>query len=226
LHTARTGETSFDHVFGMSNWEHRLQNPELNDAFNEMIARGAEWSATRAAANYDFSGIRRITDVGGGTGAFLAHLIRAKRDLRGTLFDQPHVVAGAAPVLARLGVADRCDIVGGDFFEGVPEGADAYILKNVIHDWDDERATQILRACRRVVTSGVRLLVVESVMSARILEADTRVDSDIHMMALNGGRERSEAMYRELLSASGFALARAVSLAPGISLLEARPVEA
>jgi len=223
LHTARTGETAFDHVFHMSAWEHRSASPELNQAFNEMIASGAAWSAERAAAGYDFSRFRRVADVGGGTGAFLGHLLRREAALRGTLLDQPHVVAGAPAVLAGLGVTDRCEIVPGDFFRAVPEGADAYVLKNVLHDWDDERATEILRVCRRGMGREARLLVVESVLPSEIGGAAGSVLSDIHMLAVDGGRERDEASYRGLFERAGLALTRTVALARELSLLEARP---
>jgi 5,5'-dehydrodivanillate O-demethylase oxygenase subunit len=223
LHTALTGETAFDHVFQMSAWEHRRSSPELNAAFNEMIASGAAWCAERAAAGYDFSRFRRVADVGGGTGAFLGNLLRREAALRGTLLDQPHVVEAAPAVLAGLGVTDRCDIVPGDFFSAVPEGADAYLLKNVLHDWDDERAAEILRVCRRGMRADARLLVVESVLPAEASGAPGSILSDIHMLAVDGGRERDEAGYRGLLERAGLALLRTVPIAREVSLLEARP---
>jgi SAM-dependent methyltransferase len=187
-----------------------------------VIAAGAAWSAARAADGYDFSSLRRVVDIGGGTGAFLGHLLRRNPGLVGTLHDQEHVVAGARAVMAGLGVADRCEIVAGDFFDAVPTGADAYLLKNVLHDWDDERATDILRVCRRAMAPGARLLVMELLLSPRPGPAGLGTLSDIHMLAVDGGRERDEAGYRALLGRADLRWVRTVALAREISLIEAR----
>lgn len=128
LHSARTGETAFNHVFGMSVWEHRPEHPELNDYFNQRMVQGTQRSAAAIVAAYDFSSCHTIADVGGGHGALLAAILQAHPHVRGVLFDQPHVVAGARPLLEAAGVVDRCEIVSGSFFEAVPEGADAYLL--------------------------------------------------------------------------------------------------
>jgi hypothetical protein len=221
LHTARTGETAFDHVLGMSNWEHRRQHPELNEAFNGFVARGAEWSGRKAAEGLNFAGVERITDVGGGIGTFLAQVLRYHPHLKGTLFDLPHVIADAPAVLARMGVGDRCQVAAGDFFTAVPPGADLYLLKNVLHDWSDERAVAILKACRAACSNGARLLVLETLLPAQ--PGASRWLMDVHMMAVTGGRERSETSYRQLLSAGGFTFLRSHKIVGEMYALEARP---
>jgi hypothetical protein len=167
--------------------------------------------------------------VGGGHGALLAAILRAHPALRGVLFDLPHVAEGARAELEAAGVAGRCEVVAGSFFESVPGGADAYLLKSVLHDWDDERCGAILGGARRAMAEGGRLLVVERVMPERMTACAAHravAASDLNMLVATEGRERTEAEYRALLAAAGFARIHCSPLAAGYTLLEAQALGA
>jgi SAM-dependent methyltransferase len=219
-HSAMTGETAFNHVFGMSQWEHRVQHPELNEYFNAGLSEGAMQAAGALLAAYDLSPFRTIADVGGGHGALLAAILKAHPSVTGILYDQPHVVAGGQAYLEAAGVAARCQVVGGDFFERVPEGADAHILKSVIHDWDDERSLAILRNCHRALRPQGRLLLVERIMPLRAEQDPAVIWGDLNMLAMTGGRERTQGEYSTLLAAAGFSLGRVVPTRSGLSVIE------
>jgi SAM-dependent methyltransferase len=222
LHSVRTGETAFDHIAGMPFFEHLAANPETANTFNEAMASATEGAARAVADAYDFSRCRTIVDVGGGTGAFLAGILKANPQARGVLFDRPSVVAAAGPPLTRAGMADRCDVVGGDFFEAVPGGGDAYILSWIIHDWDDDRSVALLKNCRRAMADDGRLLVIEQVVPPGNQPSLSKL-YDLHMLALSGGRERREDEYRALLAAADLELARIIPTAVPRSVIEALP---
>jgi hypothetical protein len=183
--------------------------------------------STPLIAAYDFGSFRCIADVGGGTGRLLADILVANPDVRGMLYDLPNVVAAAPPLLEASGVAGRCKVVAGDFFASVPEGADAYVLKSVLHDWDDARAIDILASCRRAMAPTSTLLIVERVMPEKA-EQGRAVEAyllDLEMLVLTpGGHERTEAEFRAILSAAGFTITRIVPTTAPVSVIEARPV--
>jgi hypothetical protein len=223
LHSVRTGERAFDHLYGQSLFAYLAAHPEDAAVFDQAMQSLTAEVAPAVAAAYDFSGIVTLVDVGGGRGHALVPILRANPGLRAILFDLPHVLPGAAALLAEAGVAERCRLVGGDAFEAVPDGADAYLLKHVIHDWDDARCHTILANCRRAMDPGGRLLLVE-----RDLPQDNRLAlpallSDLSMMLQPGGRERTVEEYRALLAGAGFVLTRAVPTPYGESVLEATP---
>lgn len=222
LHSVRTGETAFDHIAGMPFFDHLAANPETASTFNEAMASATEGAARAVADAYDFSRCRIIVDLGGGTGAFLAGILKANPQARGVLFDRPSVVAAAALLLSRAGVADRCDVVGGDFFEAVPSGGDLYILSWIIHDWDDDRSVAILKNCRRAMSGDERLLVIEQVVPPGNQPSLSKL-YDLHMLALSGGRERREDEYRALLAAADLDLTRIIPTAVPRSVIEASP---
>jgi hypothetical protein len=181
--------------------------------------------AREVARHYDFSGVKTIVDVGGGHGGLLATVLRANPGVRGVLVDRPHAIAGARAHVEQAGVADRCELLQGDFFESLPAGADIYLLKNIIHDWDDERASRILHNCHDAMPDSGRLLLVELVLPDRLdASASHRaiVHDDLAMMLGPGGRERNEHEFRKLLQCSGFALAGIKPIGPEFSILEAR----
>jgi hypothetical protein len=184
---------------------------------------GFSCRAMRAALEaYDLSGVGTLADVGGGLGANLAAALGRYPAMRGLLFDRPHVVERARPVLEAAGVAGRCAVKGGDFFEAAPGGADAYLLGHILHDWDDARSGLILDNLRRAMAVGAKLLVVEYVLP----EADGASFGkllDLHMMVLLGGLERTEAEYRRLFAAHGFRLTRVVPTADDVSVVEGAP---
>jgi SAM-dependent methyltransferase len=186
-------------------------------------------SATTAAAvvaAYDFSGLSRVVDVGGGQGRLIAAILRAYPGLRGTLLDLPSVVEGAPALLAEAGVADRCEVVGGDMFEAVPGAGDLYVLSRVVHDWEDARAAAVLRNCRRAMHGRARLILVERVLPDRIEPAPAAqplVLSDLNMMVRTGGRERTAGDFAALLAGAGLRLARVVPTGGPVSAVEAVP---
>lgn len=220
LHSVMTASAAFDHVFGESPWQHRQKNPELNQRFNIWLEDGAS-SAGRAILNaYDFSSHQTIADLGGGHGALLAAILQVHRSMQGILFDQPHVISIAHHKLELAGVEARCRRLEGNFFNAVPPGADVYILKSILHDWDDEKCLLILKNCRAVLKSGQPLLVVERFLPDRVIDHPATIMADLQMLAVTGGRERTADGYRKLFAASGFELKRIVPLSTGHHLLE------
>ncbi|MQY01991.1 methyltransferase [Actinomadura macrotermitis] len=224
--TLRTGETAWQKVTGTTSFEFFDQNPELGATFHRAMAEHTREVAPEVARAVDFGRFGTVADLGGGEGILLAEILRSAPETRGVLFDLPAGLKTADRVLAEAGVAGRCEIVPGDFFESVPGGADAYVMKSVIHDWDDERAAAILRACRAAMAPDARLLLVETVLPEVVAPADRgHVMSDINMLLATGGRERSEQEFAELLTGAGFALAGMTGPLPpsGYRVIEATP---
>jgi hypothetical protein len=201
----------------MSLFPYLAQHPEAAAAFNAGLAAAPEHEAIATA--YDFSTIRTLVDVGGGHGTLIAAVLRAHPTLQGILFDQPSVVAGAPALLEAAGVAQRCRVMGGDFFAAIPAGGDAYILSSIIHDWDDDRAVAILANCRRAMDNSGRLLVVEPVVPPGN-DFSLSKFSDLNMLAVTGGRERTEEEYRALYAAAGFRLTRVIPTRGSDSVIE------
>ena len=220
--TVRTGENAFRLAHGMGSWDYRAAHPEEGAIFDRaMVSLTSQFSAAIAAA-YDFSRFRRIVDVGGGHGALLAEVLSADTETRGVLFDQPHVVAHAAELLSERGLDDRCEIVGGSFFEQVPTGGDAYILKSVLHDWDDEEAVRILTVCRAAMDRDSVLLVMERLIAPPNLGADDKL-SDLNMLVGPGGRERTIEEFEDLLAGGRFRLSQVIATGSAMRVLEAVP---
>jgi hypothetical protein len=223
LHSVETGEPAFRRVFGMDPFDYMAQHPDEAANFDAAMADFTKHIATAVAAAYDFSPFRRIVDVGGGNGALLAGILKANPKLTGVLFDLPSVADRAAAPMRQLDLADRCEIVGGDFFEAVPAGGDAYLLKHVIHDWNDDRAVAILGSCRRAMGADARLLIVEGVYPPRIDQSDESrgaASNDVNMLVCTGGRQRSEAEFRSLYEAAGFKLTRIVATQTPVKVIE------
>jgi hypothetical protein len=223
LHSVRTGENAARVTLGTDVWTYRERNPEENEIFNAAMEALSTAAAAHEIAAYDFSRCRSVADIAGGTGALLAAILRRHPGVRGILFDQPHVVAGAPPVLEDAGVADRVTLEPGSFFERVPEGADVYILRRILHDWPDAESTEILRRCRKAMESDARLLLIESVVGPPNEDAPSKF-MDLLMLVSAGGRERTEAEWAALLGDAGFRLERTIDAGPTASLLEAAPV--
>ena len=219
-HTVATGETAFRHVHGMSLFEYLADHPDEARMFDRRMTRFSSAEILQIVETYDFSSVRTVVDVGGGEGHLLSAILGAHPGLLGVLFDQPHVVGGAEHRLGERGVADRCTIVGGSFFEGVPAGADLYLLKWIIHDWDDNDAVKILGNCARAMDPAGRVLLAEVVIGAANSGEDGPL-LDVHMMVLPGGRERTEAEFAQLLAASGLRLTRVIVTSGSMCLLEA-----
>jgi SAM-dependent methyltransferase len=202
------------------------RTPEETANFDAAMADFTALAAMGVAAAYDFAPIRTLADVGGGNGTLLIGILNAHPHLRGIVFDRPPAAERATKHIAERGLAARCEAVGGDFFKSVPQGADAYILKHVIHDWNDERAIAILENCRRAMAKNGRLLIVEGVYPPRIDESlDSRgaAANDVNMLVNTGGRQRSEAEFRSLYDAAGFRLTRIVPTPATVSVIEGAP---
>src|SRR5215203_5169036 len=207
LHSVRTGENAFRHVHGIDSWTFRAHHPELSAGFDRAMTDLSRQLSTAILAAYDFGRFGQIIDVGGGNGAFLAAILAKHPHLHGVLCDQPHVVSGAETVLAAAGVADRCKVVGGSFFDAVPAGGDAYILKAILHDWEDAPCIQILQTCRRAMAAGTVLLVVERDLGQPNQDPDAKF-SDLNMLVGPMGRERTPEEYAALFAAVGFRFVR------------------
>jgi SAM-dependent methyltransferase len=233
IYSVQTGQPALDHVLGMGAFEYFQAHPEVGEQFNNAMTDISRLAEPGVVRGYPFAALTAgesgaaplIVDVGGGHGALLAGILRAYPGLRGMLFDQPPVVAGAGQVLAAAGVADRCTVVGGDFFEGVPAGGDAYLMKNIIHDWDDARATTILQHCRRAISPGGKLLLVELLLPPPNTESFAPW-ADLEMLVMTpGGRERTESEYAALFTAAGFRLSRVVPTESPFSVIEGVPAD-
>jgi hypothetical protein len=218
----QTGDNAFEKVYGLPIFEFLAQNPEKGRTFDEAMTgiHGPETDAVLAA--YDFSQIGLLADVGGGNGSTLAGILRRHPAMQGILFDLPHVVARAKAPLEAAGLSSRCRTAGGSFFESVPSGADAYLLRHIIHDWDDEKSLAILRNCRAAIPPGGRLLVVESVIPPGN-EHFVGKFLDLTMMLIPGGKERTAEEYRQLYEQAGFRLERIVRTGLEVSVVEGVP---
>lgn len=219
LHSVRTGENAFRHVHGTDVWTYRSTRPDESAAFDRAMTSLSRRSNAALLAAYDFGRFRTIVDVGGGNGALIAAVLGACPDAQGVLYDQPHVVMGAASLLERAGVADRCRTVGGNFFESVPEGADAYVLRAVIHDWDDDASIRILTVVRHALAQDARVLIVERVIAPPNEGRDAKF-SDLNMLVSPDGRERTREEFAALLDSSGLRLERVLD-AGSFSVVEA-----
>ena len=223
LEGVKTGEPVFDRLFGLSYFEYLGQNDEAAQVFNAaMTALGAMAETAAVTAAYDFSTIGTVVDVGGGHGSLLASILQAYPSVRGVLFDQPAVIESAQSQVDAAAVAERCQLVSGDFFTAVPTGGDVYLLKRIIHDWDDERCIAILRNCRRAMAPRGRLVVVETVLPPGDTPSVGKL-VDVVMMTLLLGRERTAAEYGALFQASGFDLAAITPTESPMSLIEGVP---
>jgi hypothetical protein len=222
LDSVRTGENAFRRVHGASPWEHYARNPEAGATFDRAMTAHSRLQANAVLKAYDFGRFRYVVDVGGGHGMLLSAILARHQSLCGVLFDQPHVVAGAEVVLRAAGVADRCQVVGGDFFEALPGGGDAYVLKFILHDWEDEQATAILRSCRRAIAPQGKLLVIDAEI-APPNEGATNKFRDLTMLVHPGGQERTREEWAALFAAGGFRLVDAIPTEASLSIIEGVP---
>jgi hypothetical protein len=223
LHSIRTGETAFERAHGAPMYAHLAKNTEAAALFHQAMSGFSAHEITAILDAYDFSQLTTLVDVGGGQGALIAALLKAYPHLRGVILDREDVAAGARRFLEEAGVSERASFIAGDFFQAVPRDGSAYLLKSVVHNWDDAAAQTILSNCRQAMPANARLIVMERV----IPEADTPSEAklfDINMLVTVGGQERTEDEHRALLQASGFALTRVVPTASQLSLIEGTPV--
>jgi hypothetical protein len=219
LYSVMTGAPAFDRVFGAPHFAYMAQHPEVSAPFDQAMSENSRRVAAAVVAAYDFADAGTVVDVGGGQGALLAAILGAHPGLHGILFDQPHVVASAQPVLAAAGVADRCEALSGDFFAAVPPGGDSYVLRHILHDWDDERSVAILRTCAQAMPPRSKVLVVEAIVASGNEGSQTKF-LDLQMLVMNGGRERTAAEYERLFASAGLRLTRIIPTASDANIIE------
>lgn len=223
LHSVRTGESGFEQVFGARTFDYYAAHPHAaRFAVEGMTSRSAAENVAIVGA-YDFSGVSTIIDVAGGQGTLLSSIISTNSTLRGTLYDMRHVLDEAGPHIVRDGLQGRCDLVAGNFFDRVPTGGDIYILKKVIHDWEDSDARIILSNCKKAMPKSSRLLLIELIVPAPNVPSFAK-SLDLLMLAYAGGRERTEDEYCELLTSVGFRLQRVIPTSSTVSIIEAFPL--
>ncbi len=222
LHSVKTGEVAFHKVFGMDAWAHRAENREHGELFDEAMASFGNVVNQTVIESYDFSQFSTVVDVGGGDGSLLAALLKAHPSTRGILFDLPQVTPTAEQNLGAHGLSDRCDVVAGDFLESVSSGADAYVMKWIIHDWSDEDSTTIFQNCRRAMGKDSKLLIVEAIIPPGN-EPSFHKFMDLNMMVMLGGQERTEAEYRALLEAADFEMIGISDTHTEMKVIEAIP---
>jgi hypothetical protein len=221
LDAVRTGEHAFRLEHGTDVWTYRRDHPEETPIFNRAMNSNSTLVATTIASAYDFSRFGTVVDVGAGGGALIVGVLAHHPTVQGVFFDQPHVVADAAPYIEQSGVADRCRIVEGNFFEGVEPGGDAYMIKSVLHDWYDEDAIRILECCRAAMRPDSVLLVIERVIGPPNEDRDGKF-LDLLMFVSAGGQERTADQWRALLRSGGFDMGSIIPAGP-LNIIEATP---
>jgi len=221
-HSIRTGQAAFDEAHGKGYWEYMAEHPHDSARFDASQQAATRLELRTALPAYDWGSFQTIVDVGGGNGAFLSGILAKFKSLRGTLYDLPHVVDAAAPVLADRGVTDRCEVVGGSFFESVPAGADAYLLKRILYGWDDDRAAALLRVVRAGMRDDSRLLILEPIVQPGD-EFNVGKLYDLLLLAMVGGGARSPERLEELFVKADLELVRIVPTMM-LPIVEARPV--
>ena len=221
-HSVQTGEPASDELLGMPFFDYLQTDPEYAGVFNNAMTGVSTMAIENFAPAYDLTDRRLIVDVGGGHGALLGSVLQNAPEARGVLFDLPSVVADAGPLLDAAGVTSRCTVTGGSFFDSVPDGGDAYLLKTIIHDWDEDSALTILRNVRTAIAPGGKLLLLEMVLPEGT-PAHPGMWLDLEMLVTAGGQERTATEYANLLSRAGFRQTRVVPTASPMSIVEATP---
>ncbi|WDD36965.1 methyltransferase (plasmid) [Nostoc sp. UHCC 0926] len=219
MYSLQTGETAFQHLYGMNLFEYNERNSVEGEIFHQAVASSKEAYAAFLVA-YDFSSIGKLVDVGGGTGSFLTAILEANSTMTGVLFELPEVIDQAKNSQRTASVNDRCQLIGGSFFEAIPERGDAYLLMQVIHNWDDERAIAILKCCHQAMKEQARLLVIDSVIPSGNEFFGAKF-MDVNMLIMcPGGRERTEAQFRDLFASAGFELTTIIRTKSELSIIE------
>jgi len=223
MHSARTGEAAFEKAHGATLFEFFERDKAFEQIFSGAMTSRSAAQVRTVTEGFDFSGTNTLVDVGGGRGFLLGSILARNPSQRGVLHDLPIVVAEAKPVLEHLGVADRCDVVGGNFFDAVPAGADGYLLKHILHNWEDDKCVKLLRNIHAAAKPGARLFVLESILPSGNTPHPGKHLDLMMLLLTHGGRERTQAEWEALLMAGGFGSTRFVGLAgPLISVIEAR----
>src|SRR5215471_4565598 len=220
-YSVKTGMPAFDNVFNASVFEHFSRNPEVASVFDDAMTSISAMEARAASDAYDFKGVETLMDVAGGHGLLLATVLRRHKRMRGILFDLPHVASGAAATFERAGITGRVRIETGDFFRELPSGADAIIMKHILHDWDDDSARRILQACHRALGPRGKVLIVDPVVPPGNAPHYGKL-LDLEMLVLTPrGRERTKVEFARLLQGAGFRLSRVIATESPLSIVEA-----
>ena len=222
LHSVRTGEPAFDNVHSRTFYQYLDHDQAVSAVFHEAMSGYSAQESAAIVEAYDFSSAATVVDVGGGHGALLTAILRAREHLTGIVCDLPSVVAGAERQLAEAGLSERATAMGVDFFDSVPDGGDVYVFKSVLHNWDDAACVAILKTCRRAMSRQARLIVAERVVALGNAPSEAKL-FDVNMMVVTGGRERTEREYGALLGAAGLRLTRVIGTRSALSLVEGVP---
>lgn len=221
LYSIQTGQSAFENLYDMPLFEYYAQNPESGKAYDQAQKSGSAAARAEILKSYDFSGISKVVDVGGGNGSLISAILKTNLTMQGVLFEQPSAIAQAKDLIQAEGVEERCELVAGDFFESVPSGGDTYILRYILHNWDDERASAILKNCHHAMLENGKILVIEQIIPPGN-EPFLGKLLDLHMLVLfPGGCERTENEYRVLFETSGFQLTKIFPTQANVSVLEA-----
>lgn len=223
LHSVRTGEPAFEHLFNSPVFAYLRQNPSSGATFHKAMTNMATLFARSVIASYDFAQFRSVVDVGGNQGTLLAAILRAFPNLHGVLFDLPHVIETSGSQLRDLALQHRVTMTGGNFFHEMPAKHDCYVVAQVLHDWNDEHGQMILRRVRDAITLDGKLLVIEDIIREGN-EPHFGKWRDLHMLVMAKGCERTAEQYRNLLQASGFELTKLITMGNNASIIEARPL--
>lgn len=227
LYSIKTGQAARKHITGMEGFKHLEANAGMDAVFRQAMNELTRFVGHAVIEVYDFGGVRKIVDVGGGHGELLVAILNAHPEIQGVLFEVPHSAEGARKYLMQQGLDTRCEFVGGDFFEHLPGGADVYILKSVLHNWDDEHCATILRNCRQAMPADARLLLLEQVMPQEIEPSprDQNISrADLNMLVALGGKERSKIEIGHLLEAQGLRIRQMIPAGEAFTIIEALPV--
>lgn len=219
LHSVRTGETAFNHLYGKGHFDWLADHPDESSIFNKAMAQSLR-RLGNPLESYDYSGKRLIVDVGGGRGDLIGSILRANSSLNGILFDLPQGIEEAQAHMKAKGLAERCEITSGSFFNSVPGGGDVYVLSRILHDWQDDKAATILANCRKAIKEDGTLLIRDSVLSDR---DELGSMQDVTMMIMTGGEERTESEWKSLLHSAGFTLTKVYKKEGQLDLIEAKP---
>jgi SAM-dependent methyltransferase len=222
LHSVKTGEPAFDHVYGAPFFDYMAKHPETQATFDAAMSAGVDVVLKSLVDSYDFSRTRVVVDVGGGNGSLTAMIVKRFPDMQGVIYDQPQVLEAADRYLSEARVRDRFRLVPGNFFSSIPEGGDIYFLSNIVHDWDDERALRILQNVRAAMKKDATVLLLEAVLPEHGSPSPAAM-ADVNMLVLLTGRERTEKQFRTLLGNADLSLTNVIPIWERESLIEAKP---
>jgi len=223
MYSIETGKIAHDKVHGMSSFEFFTSNTKAGTVFNNAMTNLSKGVVIPIVEAYNFSGVDKVADIAGGHGMLLAGILKANPKASGILFDLPSVIDGAIPLLKEEGILERVELVPGDFFQSIPKGADIFLMKHIIHDWDDNSSIKILKNIRSAMNDGGKVLIIEMVVPEGNEPSPSKI-MDILMMIMEGGKERTEEEYRTLLKAADLKLTRIIPTKSPYSLVEAEPM--